>query len=455
MTFKEDYTLELKERVNNDIKKEIVAFANSDGGEILIGINKSGAVIGVQNIDQEMERISNMIRDGIRPDLTYYTSVDIIKEGNFEIIKVGVQRGEKRPYHLSDKGLRSNGVYVRHGITAAPASEERIRQMIKESDGDTFDRMRSLNQQLNFDFATKYFQESNLTFTSENKRSLNLIDKDGYYTNAALLLSEQCEHTIKCAVYSGTDKMAFQARKEFSGSILQQLTDVYEYLDLLNNKNTRIESLKRVDFKDYPDYAIREALINSIVHRDYNFSGSILLNIYKDRVEFVSLGSLVQGITIRDMMHGVSQTRNTVIANVFYRLELIESYGTGVQRIMKSYDGELRAPSFSIAPASVVVTLPNRNYNSRSGSFGNSRNNTEAYGNINENLPRYGNVELTDTEAKVIDYIISRGQVTTKEIENLLQKSYFPVNLLLNRLIDKGVITRVGKARATKYKLAK
>ena len=187
--FVESDRLELKEVINADFKKEIIAFANTDGGEIYVGVSKKGGVVGVENPKKEMERISSMIRDGIRPDLTTCSSVNMLSVEGKTVIKICVLRGERRPYHLSDKGLKPNGVYIRHGVVSAPASEEAIRQMIRECDGITFDKARSMNQDLTFEYANRYFNARNIAFANENKRSLGLIDDCGYYTNASLLLS--------------------------------------------------------------------------------------------------------------------------------------------------------------------------------------------------------------------------------------------------------------------------
>lgn len=432
MEYRESYTTELKEIINADFKKEIIAFANADGGEIYVGVTKQGIVIGIDDAEYEMERISNMIRDGIKPDLTSCTAISTIQHGDFTIIKVIVSRGSKRPYHLSDKGLKPSGVYIRHGVTSAPASDEMIRQMIRDSDGTTFDKVRSINQDLTFIYTEKYFQDSNLSFEENNKRTLKLINEDGYYTNAALLLSDQCEHSIKCAVYSGTGKTNFQARNEFAGSILKQMDEAYEYINLLNNKHSTINNLKRIDHLDYPSYAIREALLNTIVHRDYNYSGSILINIFDNRIEFVSIGGLVKGLTLIDIMGGVSQTRNTVVANVFYRLELIESYGTGIQRIIESYNDMKMQPVFSPAPASFVVILPNQNY-----------------------FIVEVTSEIISNEDKILNLLKSKGEVNRRDIELLLGCSAFPASKLLNALLKQDKIARIGIARATKYILRK
>lgn len=118
--------------------------------------------------------------------------------------------------------------------------------MIRQSDGITYDKVRSLNQNLTFHYAEAYFANRKVAFQVENKRTLGLIDADGYYTNAALLLSDQCEHSIKCAVFEGTGKTVFKTRKEFYGSVLKQLEDSYEYISLLNHVHADFVGLEHV-----------------------------------------------------------------------------------------------------------------------------------------------------------------------------------------------------------------
>ncbi len=426
MAYKESYTVELKRELNADFKKEIIAFANCDGGEIYVGVDDNGKVIGIDNVEKTMEAIGNMIRDGIKPDLTAYTSIEEIKEKDMSAIRVTVLRGTKRPYHLTDKGLKPTGVFVRHGISSVPATDEMIREMLRESGGVAFDKSRCINQELTFNYAENFFSESSVAFGAEQKRTLGLIDADGYYTNAALLISDQCEHSIKCAVYDGVGKTQFKMRKEYNGSILKQMNEAYEYISLSNNLNSTFDGLKRVEHPDYPEFAVREALINAIVHRDYDYSGSIIVNIFDDRIEFVSLGGLVKGITIEDIKNGISQARNTVIANVFYRLKLIESYGTGVKRIMEAYQKEAVQPSFNTATASFAVTLP------------------KMINRINDNM--------SDRD-KALSIFKTKDKVTRKDIETHLGCSKSVAVKLLNSLIEEGLIAKSGEARSVVYRI--
>lgn len=428
MKYEESPVLELKEQINADFKKEVIAFANTDGGEIYVGVARDGSITGVENAEAEMEKISNMIRDGIKPDLTAYTSIERIEEAGKALVRVSISRGLKRPYHLTDKGLKPAGVFVRHGVSSVPAADEAIRQMLKESDGTAFDKARSINQELTFVYAEKIFQERQVAFDEAHKRTLGLLDADGYCTNAALLLSDQCGHIIRCAVYEGTGKSKFKTRKEFSGSILKQLDDMFSFLSLNNNLRSTFDGLRRIDYADYPEEALREALLNAVVHRDYDYSGSIIINIYDDRMEFISLGGLVKGLTLEDIKGGVSQPRNTVIANVFYRLELIESYGTGIQRMLESYAGSGFEPEFAPAPASFIVMLPNRNA---------EKNQADVL-----DLSR---------EEKVLRLLTERGSISRKDVEQLLGCSSFPANQVLKLLLEQGRIVKTGAARGTKY----
>lgn len=428
MKFTENKNVELKMLINTDFKKEIVAFANTDGGKIYIGVDDDGCVVGVENIEKEMERISSMVRDSIKPDLIPFTDIEAISVDGKDIICVNVSRGGKRPYYIAEKGMKPNGVYLRHGIVSVPASDETIREMIKQSDGVSYDKVRSLNQNLTFKYAEEYFLDRGISFSYENKRTLGLIDSDGLYTNAALLLSDQCEHSVKCAVFEDDTKFLFKTREEFTGSILKQLEEAYKYISMFNHVHSDFVDLKRVDTFDYPKYALREALLNAIVHRDYNYSGSIIINIFNDRIEFVSIGGLVQGISISDIMYGVSQSRNTLIANVFYRLELIESYGTGIQRIIQSYK-DAKQPEFKIGQASFVTLLYNRSHKE-----------------VITSPTKF----MTDEE-KVLELVALKKSIARKDVEELLGTSSFPANKVLRALVKANKITQTGSARNTRY----
>ncbi len=447
MLFRESETMELKETVTDEIKKEIVAFANCDGGKLYIGVQDDGTVIGVDDPDSVSLQISNMVRDAIKPDVTMFLHYKTMEEDGKEIVAVDIQRGTDRPYYLAKKGMRPEGVYVRQGYSSVPATDAAIRRMIKETDGDRFEAMRCLNQELTFEVAGKEFELRNVEFGPQQMRTLKLVDHENLYSNLGLLLSDQCVHTIKAAVFQGTDQMVFRDRREFGGSLLRQMNEVYDFIDFRNQTRATIEKLLRIDVRDYPETAVREALLNLLVHRDYSFSASALISIYTDRIEFVSIGGLMPGIDLEDIMVGISVCRNQDLANVFYRLRLIEAYGTGMRKIMRAYEGMEEKPVIETTKNAFKIILPNRNAKYEKG--------TEPAFSAEplENVPVVA--PPGDREEKVLEYARTHGAVTRNDVIGLLEVSASTAARALKKLVKSNLLRQNGKARSTNYTIVK
>lgn len=439
MRFQETETVELKALVRDDIKKEVVAFANCGGGTVFVGVADDGTVLGVDNPDACALQISNAVRDSIKPDVTMFVHYETLDFGGKQVVSVEVQRGTNRPYYLAKKGLKPEGVYVRQGYSAVPATDAAIRQMIKETDGDSFEDMRSVNQELTFEAAQKEFQIRAIDFGRPQMKTLKLVSDDGLYTNLGLLVSDQCPHTIKVAVFEGTDQNVFKDRREFRGSLMKQLDEVYEYIDLQNKTRATFEKLLRIDARDYPETAVREALLNTLVHRDYSYSASSLISIYDDRIEFVSIGGLVQGMELEDLTLGVSVCRNPGLANVFYRLQLIEAYGTGMKKIMGAYAELEEKPQVMATNNAFRVILPNINamaVTTEDGQGGGA-----------------GNSAPKSNEEKVLAYIEGNSWITRKQAQELLGVGQTQAGRILKSMVNDGLIVQVGGSRTTRYEL--
>lgn len=441
MDFHESELVELKEIVVEDVKKEIIAFANCDGGKLYIGIQDDGQIIGVEDADAVALQISNMVRDAIKPNLTMFLHYETLKENGEEVVCVNVQRGTERPYYIAKKGMRPEGVYVRQGYSSVPATDTAIRRMIKETDGDHFENMRSLNQDLTFEAAKREFSSRQMEFGVQQMRTLKLMDKEGIYSNLALLLSDQCVHTIKVAVFQGTDQNVFKDRREFTGSILQQMNEVYDYIDIHNQTHATIEKLLRVEIRDYPEIAVREALLNLIVHREYSFHASGLISIFDDRIEFVSVGGLVPGVELEDVMVGISVCRNEELADVFYRLHLIEAYGTGLTKIMNAYKNTDKKPVIETTRNTFKIILPNIN--------------TGYENKENEEIEIEEIRILNGTERRVLEYAKRYQAITKKDVANLLGVSESTALRKIKKLVKDKLLTQCGKARSTYYTLTK
>lgn len=425
MKLYESEAVELKETYTIDLKKEIIAFANTNGGSIYIGVRDDGKIIGVDNSDFVMQQISNSLRDGIRPDISMFTNIELLQEGKEFFIKLTVNQGTKKPYYLSDKGLRPTGVYVRSGTTIAPASEDAIRMMIKMSDGNSFESNRSLVQELTFNRLEEELEKRGLKFTEVQMKNLGILSTDDIYTNMGLLVSDQCKHSIKFAIFQGTDKLVFRDRKEFSGSIFRQLTDAYKAIDFYNGTKATFHDLIRTDERDYPEDAVREVLLNAIVHRDYSFSGSTFINLYSDRLEVISLGGLVSGLSLEAIMLGASQPRNENIARLFYRMKLIEAYGTGISKIISCYKGLPMQPKFENVEGAFRVVLPNINTHK-----------------LNAEDDRY---------LPILGLFENKKEIIRSDVEEALGSGTTHAINMLKKMQDKGLISKVGNGRATRY----
>ncbi len=441
--FKENEKTELKEIYTPDLKKEIIAFFNTNGGVIYIGVTDDGQIVGVSNVDETALQITNSIRDSIKPDITIFINLEILQIENKDIIKITVEEGSRKPYYIGEKGLKSSGVYIRQGTSSANASEDAIRNMIKLSDGNSFELNRSLNQDLHFEVLENEFKLRKLEFGRVQQKNLFILSNDDMYTNLGLLVSDECKHSIKYAIFQGTDKSVFKDRKEFNGSIFKQLNDVYDTINFYNGTSATFDKLIRVDERDYPEVAIREALLNAIVHRDYSFSGSIIINQYEDRLEFISLGGLVQGLSLDAIFYGASQPRNEKLANLFYRMRLIEAYGTGISKISDCYKNNHIKPSFESAEGVFRVVLPNLN----SINAKRMMEVREKFYNDHRNMliREIGHSQI------ILGHIKLHGKITRPEVEDICNIGTSRSIAILKDLLEDGKILRVGNGKKTHY----
>lgn len=423
----ETENIEFKSGFTEEIYKEVIAFANTDGGVLYIGIDNDGYAVGLNNVDDEYTRITNGIRDAILPNVTMFVKYTIQEN---KVVRITISEGTNKPYYLRSNGLKPNGVYVRQGTSSVQASSEQIRQMIKDSDGDDFESMRSIEQELTFTSAATAFESYGVDFSQEKYLDLGMIHKnDGLFTNLALLMSDQCQHSIKVAVFGDDENTTFKDNREFKGSIFKQIDEAFRYIMLSNRTSSVFKGLERIDKSDYPEAALREALLNSVVHRDYSYSGSIIININDNQMEFVSIGGLLPGLTADDIRSGISQPRNKNLAEVFHRLKLIEAYGTGIRRIYKLYENCSVQPRIEVTHNTFKMILPN----------------------MSVAEPLAAKTYLTPQKEEILDIISKNRQITEAEIMELLGVKRTRAYTLAKQMCDENLIVAVGRGVNKKY----
>lgn len=440
----ESSRLEWKRTYTEEIKKELVAFANTDGGELIIGLADDGSLVGVENPDRVSAQVTNMLRDAISPDITLIAQVEIRSQDNRSLIHITVNRGGKRPYYISSKGMTSAGVYVRHGNTSAPATADAIREMIRDTDGYGYETNKSFDQHLTFEYCGKIFADRGVAFGHNQMKTMKMIDRDGSFTNLAMLLSDQCFHGIQFACFQGTDIGTFTERLRFTGSILSQLDEAFHALNRYNRTRSEIHGLYRTDSRDYPEEALREALINAIVHRDYDRDVSTNIRVFDDRIEIVSYGGLPPSTTIETFLLGLSMPRNRNLADVFFRLELIEAFGSGIPKMTGVYQKSGQGISFKTSPSGFMIVLPNLN------------SSKESRKTRPEPAVKQDEVGLLEDQRSksAHDLILAKGPVSRMELETVWDIGRSTASKWIDQLVDKGILIRVGHSRNTKYAIA-
>ena len=299
-----------------------------------------------------------------------------------------------------------------------------------------YEDMLSVLQDMTFQDAESCFGMHGQTLNPDVMKRLCITENNGRFTNLALLLSDQCMHSIKLTVFRGTGNAVLQERVELHGSLLSQLKDAYAFLDRLNQKQIAFCGLSQVEQRSYPEEAVREGLVNAMLHRDYRFKDATLINIYDDRIEFVTLGGLIDGITVSDLKLGISVLRNPKLVYVFSELQLIGAYGTGIAAINESYSGQYRTPQIESSEHAFRLTLPNRNY--------------KAERPFTHLSPPYRKQE-DDREKQILDLTRSKGYISRKDIETALHVSQSMAILILRKMTEKGLLIKEGAGKNRLY----
>ena len=420
----ENENIEFKELYTENIYKEIVAFLNSGSGTIYIGYNDNGELIGLENVKETEEKISNGIRGKIVPDCSVFVSINNATLDNKDYIIINVSKGVNI-YSLKDKGI-IKGTYIRNGSCSMPATEETVKQMIIKNSNITFETSVANNQNLTFNYIREAFMGINIDINNKNiMKNLFMVDNNGNYTNLALLLSDQNPYTVKVATYQSVNKTNFLDRKEFGGSLLEVYDKTLSYLKINSATYGLIDSSIREDIEEYPEFILREIILNSLIHRDYSVLTSNIINIYKDdSIEFISYGSLYGNITIEDVLAGLSTSRNPHLQSIFMRLKRVEAIGSGLRRVNSYYKSKNLDFLVKALPSSFVVRLPRITIDK---------------------------LAAKDDYKIIIDYLNINGEITRKEAERLLDKEKTTTSNVLNKMISEKIIKKIGKGPNTKY----
>ncbi len=451
----ENKRVEFKEQLpkNESIVKTIISFSNTSGGKLIIGVTDNREIVGISedNIFELQDRLTSLIFDRCYPNILPEIYTQNI-EGKLLLV-IEVFRGNLLPYYLKKEG-KNKGTYIRVGASNRVASFDNIVELERQRRNISFDEEIAYEVELStLDLSSIYevFKKLGKSLNDEKLQNLRLIKNEHgkkYPTNALLILLGYYPHCmVKCAKFKGVTMELFLDKKEYSGSIFDILENSLNFI--LNHINLRaeIKGLYRTDTYEIPIIALREALINALIHRDYiNQGRDIKVGIYDDIVNIVSCGSYPNSISQADIENGRSDARNRVIANVFKELGLIEQWGSGIARIKSTcLEVGLKEPKIREMNDFVDVEF----YRPNNAELISNKERTVIKSSDNNRLRPITN----DYDRIILEHIEKNKQITRKEAKNILDLGETKIKELFNELIDKGLIERVGAGRSTYYVL--
>jgi len=426
----EGKTLEFKRDLSSPagVLRTIVAFANTAGGTLMIGVEDgTRKVLGLKEPLEVEERLANLISDRILPRLV--PDLEILPWRQTNLLAVQVYPSQGRPHYLKKEGLKA-GVYVRVGSTNRRADQKLIEELQRFSRSEAFDEqaMPELDSEaLDFQAASESFAsvrklkradlETLRLLTRHQGRKVPTIggellfgkDRERYFPDA----------WIQAGRFRGKDKTNIADSMEIRLYPVQAVEEAIVFVQKHTLHGAEIGAIRRREIWNLPPVAVREAIINAVAHTDYSQQGApIRVSIFNDRLEVENPGLLPFGLTIDDLKAGVSKLRNRVIGRVFHELGLIEQWGSGVQRMISACRSSgLATPAFEELGNRFRVTL----YSKRTGK------------------------PVVDKIDKVILDLLASGKgLSTVEIAAAIDRTPRATRVRLVKLIERGLVSGVG-----------
>ena len=439
--------------------KTVVAYANGRGGKIIFGVDdKTLEVVGMDtdSIFQTIDAITNAISDSCEPTILPDITLQTVEDKT--VLVVEIFPGKMRPYYIKSKGMVS-GTYVRSAGTTRPVADYMLKELILEGQNRYYDCEVCEGLTATPEDIERLCAEMKVTAirnTLSEGEKLNvkdvtqnvliswgvLAEKDGAVvpTNAYALLTGQArlQPVIQCAVFKGKDRAYFVDRREFEGSIQDQMEAAFQYVLEKINRGMRIQGMYRQDRYELPVDSVREMIANSVAHRSYLEPGNIQVALFDDRLEVTSPGMLLNGVSIKKMKEGYSKPRNRAIASAFSYMKIIEKWGSGIPRILREcseyglpepefidFDGDFRVNMYR--------QLPEKDW-SHTDDTKNDTNDT-----------------ISENDTKILNLIRENPSITQAELKEKLQVSIVTVKRLMADLQKRGLIERQGSSRKGKW----
>ncbi len=412
----------------SSILKTIVAFANTSGGVVVLGVeDRTKKVVGIDNPLEEEERLASAITDSIAPLII--PDIDIVSYKNKQLVLLNVPHSAG-PYYIKNNGLEK-GTYIRFGSTNRLADEEVLRSLKDYARNVYFDEkpfIEGAPEDLDWETMQKVFKEVQRTITPPKAKQLVLVvrhNKKDHPSNGGMILfgKDRLQYfpdaMIRCARFLGTSKVTLLDQLDIETYLPLAIDEALSFVRRNTSMAAKIESIIREDIPQYPLIAIREALLNAIIHTDYAMKGApIRVAVFSDRLEITNPGRLMYGLTLPEAVEGISKVRNRVIGRVFRELKLVEQWGTGIRRMIEACTKRgLQPPHFEELSSAFRVIF---------------------YAGQAVQL------DLTERQKEFLAHLKKQGTITTKEAALFWDVTTRTARNRLIELIEHGAIMRKG-----------
>lgn len=420
----EDVRNEFKVKLTDKFEEEIISFLNTNGGNLYLGVNDKGDIIGINgNIDLLQRTIKDRIKDNIMPSTLGLYDVVVLEENNKKYIKIIIARGNERPYYLKGMGMTPDSCFIRVGSSIQGMTNEMINNEFSKRTRNSLKNIVSPKQDLTFSQLKIYYQEKGFNIHNNFLKQLELYTEDDKFNYIAYLLADNNTISIRFGKYEGTNSVNLIENEDYGYCcIIKATKNILNKLEIENKTFTKIEYPERKEIKMYDYVAVREAVVNAIVHNDWSNEYSPKFELFSDKLVISSNGGIQDNTTIEEFLEGFSLPKNKELMKVFNDLDLVEQMGTGIIRILQSYNKD----SFEFFPNFIRVSFPfNKN-------------------KFETNKNQIKNNNLTQLQNNIIGLILDSPTITQETLARLLNVNIRTIQRNIKILIDMEIVERIG-----------
>ncbi len=437
--------IEYKQELTDDLEKEVIAFLNyQKGGIIYLGIDKNGIVVGLQNTDSIQLKIKDRLKNNIQPSCLGLFDVVSEQRESKNILKIIIASGYEKPYYLKKKGMSEKGCFIRIGSASEPMSIAMIEDLFSKRTRNSIGKIVSNKQNLTFEQLKIYYEGIGFKLNNEFLKNLDLYTPDGKFNYIAFLLADVNSVSIKVAKYAGTSKVDLIENEEYGlCSILKATNQVLNKLEVENRTFVKITgAAERLQKQMINKTALREAIINAIVHNDYTKEVPPVIEIYSNRLSITSYGGLVHGLSKEEFFAGRSMPRNRELMRVFKDLKFVEQLGSGIHRILNAYDESI----FKISDNFLEICFPFvEDY------FEFLKEDEKS---VEKERLVDGLVDgLVESQKEIVNLINKNPQISKKEMSECIGISTTAIDKNISTLKKKNIIKRIGSDKSGYWKL--